>query len=304
MPIKADRSTLPSTPDPSDGVAPDADDRFIREALTKYLDVAEPLDDELELAIPEAGPVRGSQAGQCARRISYDLDPDVEAAPFDMSSRWNFAMGTFIHDQVQAYGGGQAEVKVDLNPIGVKGSAHLDQLLDEDGRTVAVEIKSINGTGFKQAATRDRGPATGPKIAHLLQGGLAALALGADDLRLAYVAKENAAPWHVARHGYNPESPVAGFAAQWTLEVESLRPRLEREAKRLAKIVDLHEKGEWAPRSIVDEDVPASALIVNPERGDWTVTDGDGQVLSAGKTWQCDYCSYQERCAADLREGR
>lgn len=310
MPINADLSGLRSSSSSDEGFPPDRDDTYAREMVRAWLDHFDP-DDELELAIPEAGPIRASQAGMCARAISYDIDPTLPKPPTPLADRWRFAIGKIVHQQVLGHHAetnesATAELNVDLNPIGVPGSAHADLVEQVDGRYVlTVEGKSVNGTGFKTMATRDRGAPTGPRLSYVLQGGLVGLALDVDEVRVIVWSLENAAPWHVKRHGTPRDNPeAAAFLAQWTITLDEVRPLVEREAKRLAKIAELHARGELAPRAVVDEDVPAQARITDPSTGGWELVDQNGVLVAAGETWQCGYCRWQEQCVKDLQAGR
>jgi hypothetical protein len=49
-------------------------------------------------------------------------------------------------------------------------------------------LKTVNGFSFKMKATGFKGPAEGPSWAHILQGALAARALGADTMIIAYLS--------------------------------------------------------------------------------------------------------------------
>lgn len=298
MSIKADRSSTPSRPVVENEVPPDEDDSLTAWLLRRGLDINRP-DDELELAVPEAGPIRASWAGMCARRISYELLEPDKKTPLTLATRYRFALGTFIHELLQS-GIDKSmanEVNVDLNVIGVPGSAHAD-MVDDDSVT---ELKSINGFGFKQHATRDRGPAKGPRLSAVLQGGMSALALGKPRLRIVYLAMENLSNSAVGRYAYNRASEIAQCGVQWTFDVEELRPAIEREAKRLARIAELAAEGEVAPRQIVDEETPRGATITDPKTGAWQLLDKDRNMVQVGGTWQCGYCDFQEHCMGDPR---
>lgn len=307
MVIKKDLSNLPDRAHSEGGWPPDEDDSWGRNIVEAWLDKRDP-DVELELAIPEAGPMRASFAAMCSRAISYDVGPDLPKPPTKLKDRWRFILGTLVHKELQAsFADGEtvkAEVKVDLNPIGVPGSAHSDLVVyDKNGDPLfVVEIKTVNGTGFKQMATNDRGPATGPRLSYQLQGGMIAKALGAPEVRIMLFAMENVADWHLDRYGTpRLNDDAKSFYAQWTIPTEELLPIVDREAKRLAKIAELSETGGLAPRALVDEEIPAQARVVDPMTGDWELADDKGNVVAAGRAWQCRYCRWQTFCAEDTR---
>ena len=45
-----------------------------------------------------------------------------------------------------------------------------------------------------------------------------------------------------------------------------------------------------------DPEIPWGAEIIDPSTGAW-VLEEDNQLLAKGKTWMCNYCNYQDRCA-------
>lgn len=306
MPINVDLSGLPTGPDPDGAWPPDRDDTWGREMVRAWLDTVDP-DVPFGVALPEAGPMRASQAAMCARAISYSIDPDLEVPPTPLKDRWRYYMGTLVHEHLLGHWASAdttvaLEVPVDLNPIGVPGSAHADAVIYGPDREVlaVVEAKTVNGTGFKQMATGDRGPATGPRLSYQLQAGLIGLALGAPEVRILVLSFENAADWHVARYGTPRDNPEAApFLAQWTIPTETLRPQVEREAKRLARIAELAAAGERAPRALVDDDIPPQARVVDPSSGAWELHDQAGNLVAAGEAWQCRYCEWQDLCAKD-----
>ena len=155
MPIKKSIEDLPRSSDGAAGTPPSSNP-FIGEAvaeqLLNYDDPDHPRD--LGLAIPEAGPYRGSYASKrCNRQLWYALTQTPESNPNDEASLWQFVLGHIVHDKVQSFAnelfdGAEVEVNIDLNSIGIPGSAHADMVVEYKGKKILVELKSINGFGF------------------------------------------------------------------------------------------------------------------------------------------------------------
>lgn len=163
-------------------------------------------------------------------------------------------------------------------------------------KPVAVaEVKTINGFSFKMIATDFKGAAQGPRWAHVLQGGLGALALGVPDLFVGYLSLENISA-DMAKSFSDDET--GRFTAEWHFDVETLRPALEEEVRRIKRIISLVEAGVVPAREIHDPELPTGAIIVDPEhRGRWQVTQ-DAKVVQSGTTWFCGYCSHRDTCVA------
>lgn len=261
-------------------------------------------DDNLPTAIPAAGPFRASWAGNCSRQIAYILTGATETEPKSVADYWRLDLGTAIHERVQAsipvaYPTAEIERKVDLNTIGIRGSAHLDMLLpykDNSGKA-AVEIKSINGYGFKMSATSFRGQPEGPRTSAKIQGSLAAAALLAGgepvtDLIVMYLSLESVGADLAQAIGRGDE--LARFSAEWSYKPDEFVPLAEEEAKRFAEIDDaIFSQGDEPDPTVVGRHIPYVGEIVNPATGTYRLNG------KAGKTWQCAYCAYRSRCETD-----
>lgn len=328
MPVKKDLSGLPKAApqqDPeADGWPPDRDPtvgHLIAQAWHAEYQATEREqwgDDDRPCAIPEAGPLRASMGASCARQIAYGVAGEPKSDPPTVADSWRFWLGKVIHDNLQdkidaTWPGSQREVAVDLRPMGVEGSCNMDHGLWVEGSEVFIpaEIKSINGMGFKSAATSFRyTKAAGPRTSAVYQLCLATAGIAAggceairpDQLgpyvKWVYLSLELVSPKIAASIGLGGQ--VDRFVAEWTMPTEEAIERGQREGRRLQGILDkTREQGPDAiKRAIPYEPKLRGAEVVDALTGRWEKVDPDsGLVLATDTTWQCGYCSYQSRCA-------
>lgn len=307
MAIKRDLSDLP----PADGLTPDPSPRFIGVLVDEW---AASRDDDKPTA--NGTPFRHSDAGKCARAISYTAAGIPRSDPMDITGVWNTSLGSLIHEQWQEAlqrRWPDAEVEVTCSMVGADGSGHIDAVIREwaDGerygtrsigtpeRTIAYELKTVGGFGFKAAvgAARKGTPAEGPKAAHLLQAAINGRAVDADEVIVGYLAKECISANVARRFGITDD--VGRFAAEWTLTREQYEPLADLEAERVAGILALLDERRLAARK--SPEMPVGAEVTDPETGAYEVRlrteDGEVTVTDTGSTWECDYCSYQTLCA-------
>ena len=303
MAIKRDLSDLP----PADGLTPDPSPRFIGVLVDEW---AASRDDDKPTA--NGTPFRHSDAGKCARAISYTAAGIPRSDPMDITGVWNTSLGSLIHEQWQEAlqrRWPDAEVEVTCSMVGADGSGHIDAVIrtsepGDDGygllppRTIAYELKTVGGFGFKGAvgAARKGTPAEGPKAAHLLQAAINGRAVDADEVIVGYLAKECISANVARRFGITDD--VGRFAAEWTLTREQYEPLADLEAERVAGILALVADGRLAARK--SPEMPVGAEVDDPQTGAWSAwlnTDEGEQIMSdTGSTWECDYCSHQTLC--------
>jgi hypothetical protein len=191
--IKRDLSDLPPA-----GLAPDDSPRFISVLVDEWADAR---DDDKPTA--NGTPFRHSDAGKCARAISYTAAGIPRSDPMDITGVWNTSLGTLIHEQWQEAlqrRWPDAEVEVTCSMVGADGSGHIDAVIrdypsplrSDAPWVIAYELKTVGGFGFKAAvgAARKGTPAEGPKAAHLLQAAINGRAVDADEVIVGYLAKE------------------------------------------------------------------------------------------------------------------
>ena len=310
--IKKSIEDLPRSGDERLG-APPSRNPFLGEALAEYIvnydDPAHPKD--LALAIPEAGPYRASFASKrCDRALYYGLTGQEKSNPPGPGGEWTFLLGHQVHDLVQKFlpqMNGEVEdmefegveVEADLNAIGIPGSAHVDAVIAYKGKRLAVEIKSINGFGFKKAATTFSGPPEGPRSGHVLQSAMAAKALGLDGVVLIYLSLEQVSPRLAATYS---DSEVARFTAEWHYTIDELDSMIETEVARIKHIMANVSNESVPPRRLIDHGIPEGATITDPSSGMWVVTE-QRDIIDTGSTWMCNYCDWQDTCIAAGAEG-
>lgn len=284
-------------------VRPDEDNWFIEPVVADwwqaYIDGGNL---EKEFAI-KGSRIRASWAGSCAKSIAYHLAGVEISNPPTVANAWTFNLGTMIHDHVQAqiekrYPGARSEVKVG---IGEHGSGHMDMWVTRpDGRTVSVEIKSINGTGFRRML--DAQKPEGVRVKYVLQGALNAAHHDPqpDELLIAVFSLECMSPTVATKNGISTE--YRRFAAQWSFSKEEYIAIAQDELRRLERVVELTDKHGPAavPRVIPDPALPLH-LVTNPSKGILTTTDSNGNVNGTGYTWHCAYCPFQDFCDNDSR---
>lgn len=328
-PLAQDLSHLPRAERAEgEGLMPDKSPRFVGVLAEAWAAVHS--EDK-----PTAGGTRfrHSDAGKCARAISYTAAGIPKSDPMDLTGVWNTTLGKLLHEAWQdalceRFPDAEVEVKVGWDDL--DGSGHIDAVIrtearcpcvdagprysnlgpDHDGSPdecpdcdqgvrpwiVAMELKTIGGFGFKAAVGKARRgtPAEGPKTDHILQGALNALAVDADELVIGYLAKEC-----ISVNAGRDLTELGRFAAEWTFARADFEPLALEEKRRINGILSLVDKGELAARK-VPHDLPPGAEIVDPLRSLWEVHDPVGTIADTGTLWNgsfCEYCAFQTLCS-------
>lgn len=288
MPINRDLSALPSATGP-EGRAPDPSPRFVTALAQAWYDSQDRSD--RERAVPGTR-FRASWAGKCSRDLWWSLRDEPLSDPPTIADVWRMELGKLVHEGLDeaitaAFPGAEVEVKVDLRPT-FDGSATVDVLLQTDSKLTLLELKTINGFGFKMAATSFKGPPEGPRDNAVIQAALAAEALGADELVVGYLSLENLSPSMAPTYGDG--SDIGRFAAEWTYLPAEYLPIAAQERKRVEWVFDQDE----VPDAFVYVD-GRTVKLSPPGSGQWVVEAG-GQITDTGKTWHCDYCWNRTKC--------
>lgn len=270
--------------------------------------------------------IRLGWAGQCARSIGYKLMGTPATNPTDLAGYWRMGLGTMVHEHLQetlqkAFPGAEIEKVVDASHdeiMGVPTSGRTDVFIvdDEAGKRICIEVKTINGFGFKMAVGA-RGVPEGPRSGALFQAALNGRAHGADEVVVLNLSLECLSDRELAalasRVGGEPDSHRK-FVAEWSYSMSELDEMVDRELARLAKIVTMTDarvealenepdpnadvEAPLPPRSIPLE-MPARARITDPMKGAWQVV-ADGNVMDAGTVWMCaNYCEFRDQCVKD-----
>jgi hypothetical protein len=305
--IRRDLTGLPTASTDAGGRPPDRDPWVGRTLATAWLDKRYVADKAHAI---DGTRMRMSMAGQCTRAIAYYVAGVPESDPPDEADVWRMQLGTEVHELLQAamvdaFPGAQIELRVGLEELSTSG--HIDVVvrtpIDGGTRTTSIEVKTVNGFGFKMAATNFNGPPEGPRRQHLAQAALQARAIDADEMIIAYVSLENVSP-QLARYA---TTPVFGrFTAQWTYTRDEYMAIFDTEAKRIRYVLDKVPTGDEATMAADAAKVPpfiqhaggSHARIHPPASGGW-IQEADGQIIDAGKTWVCDYCRWRAQCNSD-----
>ncbi len=242
---------------------------------------------------------RGSMAASCARQIAYRLCGTEPSNPMTGADYWRMSLGTMVHNQLKPAIDKWLEKETEVTAIeeaevelGEHGYGHVDLTLKAGDKTIVVELKTINGTGFKKSIGGE-----GPRHSALVQGAMYAHASNADLLIICYLTMELLSPSWAEARGFDN---TGRFGAEWHFTKEEFTPIAEAEISRLDWIADNLDQGfpEEIPRmfSEYDPEIPWGAEVIDPSTGAWMLEE-DGHLLGKGKTWMCNYCQYQDECA-------
>ena len=295
MGLARDLSTLPADDRTADdGRTPDPTPRFVGVLAAAW---AANIDDNKPTA--HGTRIRHSDAGKCARALAYTAADVPRSDPMDLTGAWNVTLGTKLHEAWQealhaAYPDAEIEVKVRHDDLDASG--HIDAVIRADGRTIAYELKTIGGYGYKAAVGKARRgtPAEGPKTEHVLQAALNGVGVDADEIVVGYLAKEC-----ISVNQATGLDELGRFAAEWTFTRDEFEPLAAAEKARMNGVLALlDEEGLLAARKFPAGLLPAGAEIVDPAKGRWEARDSDGAIVDAGTWWACGYCPYRTVCAS------
>lgn len=247
----------------------------------------------------ESARIRHSWAGMCSRNIGYRVSGLEITDEFTLSDYWRMGLGSHVHDLfqqilVKLYPDAQVEAVLAAD----RTAGHADAVVTVGDKRVLVELKTINGFGFKRAIGA-QGSAEGPRTSAVLQGALNALLADVDEVWIVYISLECISVNEAKKKGLDD---IARFCAEWHFTQDEWMPLAQEEMARLNEIIDLADVGALPPRFIPGGDMPATAEIVDPGKGRWEHRQ-DGLIIDTGRTWQCDYCPFQVQCIADNDAG-
>ena len=314
--IRRDLSALPRA-NKSVGIVPDSDPFIGRAVAAAWL-----MDNHSD-SKPHAvagTKFRFSMAGSCSRSLAYYFAGAEATNLPDAADAWRMGLGTMVHESVQKYfaeaaetwkpaviGGKypvdrievEFEVPVHLESISGSGSADMVvRYFDPNNKCVwvqVIELKTINGFGFKMAATGFKGPAEGPRLSHVQQAALCARGLDADEVIICYLSMENVSP-SIAQ-SYCDDVEFGRFTAQWSFDRATYEELALLEMDRLQALLVADDPVDVERQ--VYNDWTNIVTISNPRTGAYEEYADDGTLVNAGKIWNCNYCRYQDRCIAD-----
>jgi hypothetical protein len=243
--------------------------------------------------------VRHSWAGMCAHRIGLAVGGEEPSDPLTLGSLWRFAVGRAIHtlwqptlaEALKTQGWTDVTVELPLLANVPLASGHADLCgVDPDGYRTMFECKSVNGYGYKMIVGAV-GDEAGPRESDFLQGAVNADAYQADRLVIFYVSLETIGEKIAERAGFDE---LTRYATTFTYDRPDWEAAASRERGRWDLIVSAVDAGLPVPRVIPG--YPDGAVIVDPSRGRWEISDINGYVTDSGTAWQCNYCPYQTLC--------
>lgn len=287
---------------------PDPHPWFVLPVVAEWWDQyrQEPENLDLPMAVPGTR-FRASWAGDCSRALAYRFAGYKETNPITVADAWRFNIGTLLHEHVQqaivkAFPGSEVEVKIKLRDV--DGSAHLDvkvvrpDFATGEVITTAVEVKSINGTGFRRMMDK-RNP-EGVRSKYVVQGALSAFSMDPqpDELVVAVFSLENMSPAEAKKNGVTDE--FGRFAAQWTFTKVEYVAVAQAEIKRVNGIMAKTDKeGPRSIRRIIPDPKLGKHIVINPIKGILEKQDDLGKSLGTDFTWHCNYCPFQQQCVED-----
>lgn len=283
---------------------PDRDNWFIASVVEDWWNAyVEAGNLHLDFALPNSR-FRASWAGQCAKQVAYQVHGVEPTNPITVADAWRFNIGKMLHEHIQdvvqrRFPGSLVEVKVKL---GEHGSGHMDVLVKrQDGsveRTISVELKTINGFGFKKAVQKE-----GPRVTAVMQGAINAYSMDPrpDEMMIAYFSLEVVSPNEFRRmSGLNSE--YNRFAAQWTYSKDEYSVIAKQELERLERIVRTVDKvGPAGVPRIVPDPRLGPHLVTNPAKNVLEITQGRDRGRE-DFCWHCSYCPFKAKCVEDLEE--
>lgn len=304
MTVKKDLSALPAA-ERAGGNPPVSEPDFVSAIAESWFNQYLANNEHQRAKANESLPYRASySAFRCDRQLHYAMRGDVRPIP-NIADAYRMSLGTLVHSGLEnaikdAFPNAEFEVQVDLRSIGVAGSAHADIVtyLEQSKTQVdaVVEVKTVNGFGFKSMASDFKGPASGPRSGHIIQAALSAMALDADRVVIAYLSMENLSP-NMKRY---VASEIGRFAAEWHYTRDEYRAIAMKEIARIQRVEQwLGIPDLIAPTSIHDDEVADGAFVQDPSRGMWVKTDTAGAIVDTGKIWFCDYCDWRDQCVSD-----
>jgi hypothetical protein len=217
--------------------------------------------------------MRCSDAGNCLRQRGFAAAKFPEAHSFDTSTLIAFSLGTSMHELLQEsighVHGGEFEKVVDLSPLGVSLSGSSDGVVEVDGQTRLLEIKTMGSYPFKIAKE------TGlPKRQHVAQAAL--YALGTPEvthLWMVYLAKES---------GFRG-AHKSGDMIEWTIELDE--PLFDGFSPRQIAEQEL-DNFRSVQQSLSEEMLP-DAVVFDDNGVDMLVEKPPAYGAGKGQPWNC-----------------
>ena len=228
--------------------------------------------------------MRCSDAQNCLRQRGFAAAKFPEVHSIDTNTLLAFSLGTSMHELLQnAIGnvyGGEFEAVVDLSGSGVSLSGSADGVVEVDGETRLLEIKTMGSFPFKLA--KESGL---PKRQHVAQAALYAMGFPeVTKLWVVYLAKES---------GFR-NAHKAGDMLEFVIDLdeelfEGFTPR---------QIAEQELDNFRSVQKSLSEDMLPDAVVFDDNGVDILVEKPPAYGSGKGQPWNCRYCRYQSICEA------
>ena len=228
---------------------------------------------------------RGSMAGSCSRRISFEALGVEQTDPITETTLLAFHIGTALHEltqlAMQDQWNMQLEVGVDLRPLGYPISGHADGVYNpypQSSTTAIWELKTKTGYGFREAANSGH-----PERHEVAQASMYALAVpNCQYVHLVYLAKDTT---------YGRNAVKAGQTVEWFLDMDEPVPGCDGMTPRQIGHAEATRIGAIMHETFEDRMLPERFI---PGEG---VVDFVPAPDSRDKPWRCRYCQWNALCA-------
>lgn len=260
------------------------DDILFTDALiTEWMAAAESAGEKAK-AFPDSR-LRFSDAGICSGQLAYKgLGVKPDHPTLDPAGLWVTGLGTMIHELLQAaLRRRYPHLLVEVKAIIRFTSGHCDAVVEIDGIRWLYELKTVGGFAFQKAIGLERYEIKnpqGPRRSAILQAGLNALANDCHNIAIGYIALEAVSVQRAAKTGLGQLDRIL---AEWHLDHEDWMPMALAELARQQAVLADIDSG-WLPKKSAPDD--EGKLV-------------DLDPLASRVPWQCEYCSFRQRCEGD-----
>ena len=228
---------------------------------------------------------RGSMAGSCSRRISFEALGVEQTDPITETTLLAFHIGTALHEltqlAMQDQWNMQLEVAVDLRPLGYPISGHADGVYNpypQSSTTAIWELKTKTGYGFREAANSGH-----PERHEVAQASMYGLAVSnCQYVHLVYLAKDTT---------YGRNAVKAGQTVEWFLDMDEPVPGCDGMTPRQIGHAEATRIGAIMHETFEDRMLPERFI---PDHG---IVDMVPYPDSKDQPWRCRYCQFNALCA-------
>ncbi|MBR87300.1 MAG: hypothetical protein CMM29_10965 [Rhodospirillaceae bacterium] len=228
---------------------------------------------------------RGSMAGSCSRRMSFEALQVEETDPITETTLLAFHIGTALHELTQLAMVDQwsmrTEVAVDLRPLGYPISGHADGVYNpypQSSTTAIWELKTKTGFGFREAVNSGH-----PERHEVAQAAMYGLAVSnCQYVHLVYLAKDTT---------YGRNAVKAGQTVEWFLDMDEPVPGCDGMTPRQIGTAEATRIGAIMHETFEDRMLPERFIP------DYGIVEMVPYPDSKDQPWRCRYCQFNALCA-------